>query len=83
MNDNGAVILPNLIPHRFAHFTMDNIDIKDHTLSGLDTFHKQQIVVWHRGLGSAIVLFEMQPAANNTLNVPEAMETLIPAGIPL
>ena len=47
MNEaNGSVVPPNLVQGRFTHFTMDNIDIKDSTLDGMNTFHATQMAAW-------------------------------------
>ena len=46
---NGAVIPPNLVPGRFTHYTVDNIDINDDTLEGKNTFHAMQMAGWQEG----------------------------------
>ena len=34
---------PNLVPGKFVHFAVDNIDILDESLDGKDTFHATQV----------------------------------------
>ena len=39
----GAVVPPNLVPDKFVHFALDNIDILDESLDGKNTFHATQV----------------------------------------
>ena len=39
----GATVPPNLVPGKFVHFAVDNIDILDESLDGKDTFHATQV----------------------------------------
>ena len=39
----GAVVPPNLVPGKFVHFAVDNIDILDESLDGKNTFHATQV----------------------------------------
>lgn len=80
--DTGSVVPPNLVPGVFTHFSADNIDINDSTLDGKNTFHATQVAAWQRGPigGPAIdtVLSDIRPSDKVTLEVPKALETIIP-----
>jgi glutamate-1-semialdehyde aminotransferase len=39
MDDNGAVVSPNLVEGRFVHFSTDNVDINEATLDGKVSHH--------------------------------------------
>ena len=66
---------------RFTHYTIDNIDIKDHTLDGTNTFHATQMAAWQRGPEPDNVLSELHPSSDTLLRVPEILDSLLPANI--
>ena len=39
----GATVPPNLVPGKFVHFAVDNIDILDESLDGSNTVHAPQV----------------------------------------
>lgn len=80
-HNTGAVIPPNLVPQRFVHFSVDNIDINDSTLDGKNTFHGTQMAVWQRGPAPDDPLKNIHPSKQSTLNVPKVLETLTPENI--
>ena len=43
MDEDGAVVPPNLVEGRFVHFSTDNVDINENTLDGKGTFHATQV----------------------------------------
>ena len=73
MNENGAVVPPNLSPQSFTHFTADNIDINDASLDGKNTFHATQVAAWQRGLEKKAHLTSLRPSDKTTLATPEAV----------
>ena len=77
----GAVVPPNLVPGKFTHFTADNIDISDASLDGKNTFHATQFAAWQRGPSSDLLLDDLKPSKNSTLNIPDVMDTLIPVNV--
>lgn len=77
----GAVIPPNLVPRRFVHFSVDNIDINDSTLDGKNTFHGTQIAAWQRGPAPDNLLKNLVPSKQSTLTVPKVLETVTPVNI--
>ena len=79
--ENGAVTPPNLVQGRFVHFSADNIDINDSTLDGKNTFHATQVTAWQRGPPPDDLLKNITPSKLTSLNIPEAMESIIPANI--
>lgn len=79
---SGAVIPPNLMSGKFVHFTADNIDINDSSLNGKNTFHATQMAVWQRGPAQDILLKDLKPSKNRTLEVPQAMDELASVDIP-
>lgn len=47
---NGKVFVPaNIVKGRFAHFSVDNIDVLEDTVDGKNTFHATQMCMWQRG----------------------------------
>ena len=76
MNENGAVVPPNLSPQTFTHFTADNIDINDTSLDGKNTFHATQVAAWQRGPEKTAHLTSLRPTDKTTLPTPEAMQQL-------
>jgi len=77
----GAVIPPNLLRDRFVHFTADNIDMNDATLDGKKTFHATQAAAWQRGPAPDLLLSNLKPSNKTKLDVPTAMNELIPVSI--
>ena len=74
--NSGAVIPPNLVHGRFVHFTADNIDINDSSLSGKNTFHATQMAAWQRGPAPDFLLSDLTPSKNKKLQVPQVMDEL-------
>ena len=77
--ETGAVIPPNIVPGKFAHYTADNIDILDETLNGKNTFHATQMAVWQRGTEPDVQLSTLVPSSRTSLDVPDVMTELLPA----
>jgi len=65
MDANSA----NLVHGRFVHFTADNIDINDSSLSGKNTFHATQMAAWQRGPAPDFLLSDLTPSKNKKLQV--------------
>ena len=74
--NSGAIIPPNLVHGRFVHFTADNIDINDSSLSGKNTFHATQMAAWQRGPAPDFLLSDLTPSKNKKLQVPQVMDEL-------
>lgn len=79
--DTGAVVPPNFVPNRFAHFTCDNIDINDSSFDGKKSFHATQVAGWQRGPEADMGLNDLHPSKKTSLQVPEIMEQLSPAAV--
>ena len=80
--ETWSVVPPNLVPGVFTHFSADNIDINDSTLDGKNTFHATQVAAWQRGPTGGhsrdAVLAAVRPSNNVTLEVPKALEAIMP-----
>lgn len=80
-SETGAVTPLNFIPGRFTHFTCDNIDINDSKFDGKNTFHATQMAAWQRGLEHDMMMKDLKPSSRESLQVPQVMEKIFPAGI--
>ena len=78
--ENGAIVPPNLVPNRFVHLSTDNIDIRDASLDGKETFHATQVTAWQRGPPSDTDTLKKLKPSEKTLFVPEVLTTTIPPG---
>ena len=47
-DETGAIIPPNLVSGKFVHFSADNIDIHDESLTGQQMFHATQLAAYQR-----------------------------------
>ena len=47
-DETGAIIPPNLVSGKFVHFSADNIDIHDESLTGKQMFHATQLAAYQR-----------------------------------
>lgn len=79
MDDNGAVVPPNLLEGRFVHVSTDNMDINEATLDGKRTFHATQVAAWQRGPPKNNRLEGIKFSNIGTLHIPVAMNDIIPA----
>ena len=83
MDGNGSVILPNLVEGRFVHFTTDNIDINEASLDGKNSFHATQSAAWQRGPHPPSQIVNIQMSNSDTLIVPEVLNDIFPANVPV
>ena len=82
MDDNGAVVPPNLVEGRFVHFSTDNVDINEATLDGKGTLYATQVAGWQRGphkTNLPNLLEGIKFSNTGTLHIPVAMNDIIPA----
>ena len=60
-------------PENLLRFTTDNIDIKDSSLGGKNSFHATQVVAWQRGPQKTARLASLRPVDKTNLVIPEAL----------
>ena len=76
--ENGAIVPENLVSNKFVHFSTDNIDIMDSSLTGKDTFHATQVTAWQRGpRQNTLTLANMKPCTTK-LVIPDILIETIP-----
>lgn len=76
--ETGAV---NFVHGRFIHFTCDNININDSKLDGTNTFHATQMAWWQHGPEGNMLMQDLKASNRKSLQIPNVMEKLIPAGV--
>jgi len=81
--ETSSIMLPNLLPGKFVHFSADNIDILEKTMDGKNTFHATQIAAWQRGAERNLTLENLKPSTKHTcsLSVPESLEKIYPVAV--
>ena len=60
-------------PENLLRLTTDNIDIKDSSLGGKNSFHATQVVAWQRGPHKTARLASLRPVDKTNLVIPEAL----------
>ena len=76
MDESGSVLPPKLASNQFVHFSADNIDINESSLDGKNSFHATQIAAWQRGPPPSNPLATIMPSRNETLQIPDVLNTL-------
>ena len=69
----------SLAEELFLHFSTEYIDINDSSLDGKETFYATQVAASQRGPPPCDPLAEITFSKRETLHVPDAMNTIIPA----